>query len=579
MVKKLAWIIGGLSASWLNSPVLAMPSSSVGQAGIDALRLHGFPYNLIGRKIAIGQVEIGRPGQFGLDKAVSSGNHAIALAGVFLRNTQALANSNVDPHAQNVATLMISSDKGLRGVAPGARLYSAAVGSLKTGGQAEECISAAHVALQNGGDVRAINFSFGETLDRDPRPNARLDGNALLTQCIDWSARVHNVLYVIAGNQGRGGIPIPTDNFNGMNVAFTTRLQGIFAKVDVSNLSDATGGVGGRLKGREVNLGSRRAISLVAPGNKISLLNPNGRVSRVTGTSFAAPHVTATVALLQEFGDTALRRTLHERRTSAIAQIQESGDSALRRTLREHKLRMAGLPTPQQLNWSLDSRRHEVMKAVMLNSADKVQDVGDGSRLGMSRTIIDKQNQDWLASDAYRDPKIPLDAQMGSGALNAFRAYQQFSAGQWNPSAAVPAMGWDYRRVNAASFQEYLLKQPLQQGSFVAITLAWNRLVELKDTNKNGQYDVGESFRDRGLNNLELYLLSAESNNPASTACTSISEVDNVEHIFCPVPASGNYKIRVQFRQKVNEATQPYALAWWTVPFTRGQRSEVRGRS
>jgi len=44
------------------------------------------------------------------------------------------------------------------------------------------------------------------------------------------------------------------------------------------------------------------------------------------------------------------------------------------------------------------SRRQEVMKAVMLNSADKVQDTGDGRRLKMKRRIIDKQNQDWLAS-------------------------------------------------------------------------------------------------------------------------------------------------------------------------------------
>jgi len=62
---------------------------------------------------------------------------------------------------------MISSDKALRGVAPAARLYSAAVGSLKTGGQPEECLSAQHVALQNGRDVRAINFSFGESATRD----------------------------------------------------------------------------------------------------------------------------------------------------------------------------------------------------------------------------------------------------------------------------------------------------------------------------------------------------------------------------------------------------------------------------
>ncbi len=525
MIKQLMGTIGGLSAIALNHPVWAQQPTSIAETGIDALRLHGFPYNLIGRKISIGQVEIGRPGQYGLDKAVS-GNRAIALAGVFLRDRPAKANTNLDPHAENVASVMISADKAIRGVAPGARLYSTAVGSLKTGGQPEECLSAQHVAMQNSGDVRAINFSFGETLERDPRVNARLDGNALLTQCIDWSSRFHNVLYAIAGNQGKGGIPIPTDNYNGINVAFSSRREGIFNKVDVSNLSDTKVGVEGRLNGKEVNLGIRRAIGLVAPGSNISLLNPNGKVTKVTGTSFAAPHVTATVALLQEYGDKQLR--------------------------------------VKKRHWSLNARRQEVMKAVMLNSADKVQEYANNLRLGMTKTIIDKQNLDWTQSDAYSDPKIPLHAQMGTGQLNAFRAYQQFSAGEWKPQGIMPAIGWDYGSVNANSTQEYVLAKPLTQGGFVSITLVWNRLVELNDTNKNAQYDLKENFRDRGLNNLDLYLVSSESNNAPSSICTSISEVDSVEHIFCPVPSTGKYKIRVQFSQQVHNPTQPYALAWWT---------------
>jgi len=189
--------------------------------------------------------------------------------------------------------------------------------------------------------------------------------------------------------------------------------------------------------------------------------------------------------------------------------------------------------------------------------------------LGMTRTLIDKQNQDWLASDAYQDPKIPLDSQMGAGHLNAFRAYQQFSPGQWQPSTAAPPIGWDYRTVDALAPVEYVLAKPLKQGSFVAITLTWDRLVELNDQNKNELYDVGENFRDRGLNNLDLYLVKADGQNQdAATVCSSISPVDSVEHIFCPIPANGNYKIRVQMRQQVNEPTQSYGLAWWTVPVT-----------
>ena len=531
-MKNLTWVIWGLSASSLSVPVLAL-TSSVGSGGIDALRLHKPPYNLFGRKIALGQVEIGRPGQFGVDKSVSK-NRSISLAGVFQRNQPALSNKGVDAHAYNVAGVMVSNDKGFRGVAPEARLYSSAVGSTKGMGQPEECLSAQHIALQNGNDVRAINFSFGEPLSRDPRPNPVLDGKALLTLCVDWSSRVHNVLYAIAGNQGKGGIPIPTDNFNGMNIAFSSRRGEIFRKLDVSNLVAINQSMTARLSGKELNLGPRRTISIVAPGNRIELLNPDGRSKKVTGTSFAAPHVTGTIALLQEFGDRMLRKAQK-------------------------------LPAQQKFAWSIDSRRHEVMKAVLLNSTDKIEDDRNGLKLGMTRTLIDKQNKDWLDSDAYKDAAIPLHTQMGTGHLNAFRAYQQFSAGQWTPSQAVPAIGWDYRAIFAGTSADYTLTKPLQKGSFVAITLAWDRLVELGDTNKNERYDKGETFRDRGLNDLDLHLVKADAKDKNNrSTCASVSRVDSVEHIFCQVPEDGNYKISVNFKNSINEPTQPYALAWWT---------------
>jgi subtilisin family serine protease len=526
MSRKWVGLACGFAISGAIAPVLASDISTVGQAGINAYTLHQDPYNLLGRKIGIGQVEIGRPGKFGLDKAVAW-NPAISLSGVFYRNRLAKPNENIDNHAMMVANVMVSRDKRLPGVAPGAKLYSAAVGSLKEGGQPEECLATQHVALQNGGDIRAINFSFGESLARDSRENALLDGNALLTLCVDWSARVHDVLYAIAGNQGSGGIPIPTDQFNGITAAYTAKRQGKFSKVDFANLSSLPIGSGRLLIKREINEGNRRAVSLLAPGNKVYVSDLKGKVNEVSGTSFAAPHITASVALLQEYGDRQLRES--------------------------------------RADWSLDSRRHEVMKTVMLNSADKLQDKGDGLLLGMTRTILSKTNRNWLASDAYKDPKISLDIEMGTGHLNAFRAYQQFSAGQWSPQNPVPAIGWDYRTVSANAHQDYVLEQPLKQNSFVSITMTWDRVVELNDDNENQQYDIGEDFSDRGLNNLDISLMSADETNPAKSICESISDVDSVEHIFCPVPQSGRYKIRVSYRQQINQNTQPYALAWWTV--------------
>ncbi len=129
----------------------------------------------------------------------------------------------------------------------------------------------------------------------------------------------------------------------------------------------------------------------------------------------------------------------------------------------------------------------------------------------------------------------------------------------------VPAIGWDYRTVEAGIYRDYLLDRPLVENSWVAISLTWDRLVELQDLNKNQEYDVGESFRDRGLNQLDLYLMPAEETRIDHSVWSSTSSVDNVQHIFHKIRDPGKYKIRVRFRRAVNLPTQAYAIAWWTV--------------
>lgn len=530
LTQKLLWLIGGLVVPLVGLPVLALVDS-VGENGVDARRLHAAPYNLRGSKIAIGQVEIGRPARFGLDKAAVD-NVVVHVQQLFHLDGLAQADDYVDGHAANVASVMISQDKYLTGVAPDAQLYSSAVGYIERTGQPQECLASQTVASQNGDQVRAINFSFGESLLTDPRPDATLDGNALLTQCIDWSARQHNVLYVIAGNQGRGGIPIPTDNFNGVNIANSKQVDGVFRKVDFSNLGSEPNMVIGRDPSSESNVGARRSISLVAPGTGIRMINPDGSLAQSTGTSFAAPHVTAAVALVQEFGDRQIRT--------------------------------------RPANWSLDSRRHEVTKVVLMNSAEKLQDSGDGSLLGMSRTVIDQANSSWLDSDAFRDRAIPLDAELGTGHLNVYRAIQQLDGGQWSADEAIPAIGWDYRQVGTGSdqapeFRDYVFDQPLQAGNMLSATLAWTRIVDLEDANENGLFDIGETFVDRGLNNLDIYLMRVEDEGIEDSIWSSVSAVDSVEHIFHEIPETGRYKLRVVYRDRVNEAAQPYALAWWAV--------------
>ena len=520
--QKLVGLAIGAGALLAGIPALAL-SSSVGADGIDALRLQAEPLNLTGYKIAIGQVEIGRPGLFGIDK-VAVENSPVRVGRVLELNGPAVADSSVDGHATNVASVMISRDKMLRGVAPNAFLYSAAIGNLSDfSGQQDECIASQHVALQNSGDVRAINFSFGEPLSRDERRSAAvLDGNALLTQCIDWSSRVHEVLYVIAGNQGSGGIPLPTDNYNGVNVAYSTRVDGQFVRVDRANLTSEPARASYYDLATETNVGPRRSINLVAPGSRIEMFEPDGTRSTSSGTSFAAPHVVATVALLQEFGDRQFR---------------------------------AGAP-----NWSLDSRNPLVMKSVILNSADKLMDPGDGLLLGMSRTLLDERGRDWTESDAYSSQDIPLHKELGTGHLNAYRAYEQLAGGQW-AAGSVPTVGWSYSALpETGSTEDYIFEQPLKGGSYVNATLSWQRIVELNGSDE--YFDVNETFAGAALSNLDLYLMPANAEDVNQSVWSSVSAEDSLEHIFIPVPADGRYKLRVVQKRAVSGA-QPYALAWW----------------
>jgi hypothetical protein len=554
------WFVGSLILSVVVLPKTLLPHDqnalaldrSVGSPGIDARRLHAAPYNLTGKDICIGQIELSRPSMFAVDKVVNRllqlDRVAIAPFEVFFRDGKPVPNRNLDDHSAQVAAVMISRNKIHQGVAPQAKLFASAYAQRRSDGQPQAIVAAQFVARQCKGNVRALNFSFGEPLSEDPRPKPKLDGNALLTLSVDWLATTYNTLPVVAGNQGKGGIPIPTDLYNGIVVGFTRDRDGTYSQLDRGNLIDEPyidrngnsrydsgeyftdlNKDGKWTQGVESPIGNRRSLALLAPGNNVMLPDLKGKFVPANGTSFASPHVVGTIALLHEYAE----------RQILIGK------------------------------WGIDAHRHELIKAVLINSADKIKDTGDGKALGMSKTILDAQGKTWLDSEAYRSREIPLSLYLGAGQVNAYRAILQFQAGQQSPGK-VSAIGWDSNVVESEQYQEYAIADSLMADSFVALTLTWDRLITLKDKNGDRLFQIGDSFKNDGINNLELYLMREQDNDIAQNVWASVSKVDNLQHIFIKIPTAGKYKIRVVFKaMPKNEPMQRYGLAWWTAPAKR----------
>lgn len=477
---------------------------STGPDGINSQRLP-----LTGAKVAIAQIEGGRPGFPGKDSDNQS-NPAVKPAAVFISGIPVdfpkQKDEGVRDHAEGVAGIVIADPAVVKSVASGALLYSSTDGST---------LAFQGLISNSKAPLRAINASFGVLVFGKP-----FDGTEELTMFVDWSSRVHNVLYCVSGPEGTGA-DTPSDLFNGVSVGSSDLIVGgVYRQVakrnDLRTTSD-----------------KRHLNGLIAPGEQIETTDlgvdaaKKPKLFTKSGTSFAAPHLTGTVALLQEFSDKQI--------------------------------------AAKTKGFGVESRQHEVVKAVLLNSADKLKDNGDGKLLGMQKDVVQKDGKtDWLQSKDH-DDKNPLDLQMGTGQLNASRAVAQLEPGKQPHAAPVPLIGWDFSMTKAkGEINKYVFDKALLKDSYVAITLAWDRhldLVKKAGNKKPDQFESGDTFADKGLTNMDLYLLPKGAKEVKEAVARSISPNYSVEHIFFQVTKTADYEFWV-VQVDAPHGAQPYGIAW-----------------
>ncbi|MEN0111027.1 MAG: S8 family serine peptidase [Planctomycetota bacterium] len=210
---------------------------------------------------------------------------------------------------------------------------------------------------------------------------------------------------------------------------------------------------------------------------------------------------------------------------------------------------VSGAYADPQLAGNAASRDARVVKAVLLNSAEKTNGWDNGQSL-VSGVIETSQS---------------LDYATGAGALDIGGVYDQHLMAETRdvPGAGAGALGvvggvgWDYGEVAAGGTNTYLLDEATPAGTEFTVTLAWFR-------ERVQSFLTDGSATDIAQVDLDLIVRDAVS---GDVVAQSISHVNVVEHLHFVAPATSTYQIEVDYFGEVfgSVGAEQYGLAWSAV--------------
>lgn len=149
----------------------------------------------------------------------------------------------------------------------------------------------------------------------------------------------------------------------------------------------------------------------------------------------------------------------------------------------------------------------------------------------------------------------PLDEVFGAGEMNVYNSYRILAGGESNgllvqPISASPNEAWDYNPAAIAGTPIFYDLELSAGGKDLSILLDWN--IDVIDIDPTAVFNPTTSLAD-----MDLRLYDSTGGFLNVLLDSSLSTVDNVEHIFFPDLAPGRYTIEV--RSNVNH---DYGIAW-----------------
>lgn len=196
-------------------------------------------------------------------------------------------------HVSGIIAAAANNGYSMEGINQKAKIMPVKVLNAAGSGDTEQIAYGIKYAVDHGAKV--INLSLGGNYSR------------VIEYVLQYAASKNVVVVAASGNDGQYGISYPGSSKYAISVGATNTLDIVS---DYSNY-----GVG---------------LDLVAPGTNIPSLVPNGNVTYMSGTSMAAPHVSAVVGLLlsknPKLKVTDVRTILHE--TSEDVAFEEKDNQA-----------------------------------------------------------------------------------------------------------------------------------------------------------------------------------------------------------------------------------------------------------